>query len=138
MSTSTSTQKKPSRIISRSQAGFNLIEVMAALGILAFGILAVGSMQNTSLLGTTRAYNLTDGTTVAMDTMESILSLSYSHSDLDLGTRQLEAQGRFTPQVTVTQPADNTKLIAVRVTWVEAGGGEKSTTITSIKNSLPF
>lgn len=134
----TNTQEKPSITIRRSQAGFNLIEVMVALGILAFGILAVASMQQRSLLGTSTAYSLTDGTTAAVDTMERLLSLTYSHPDLELGTNQLADQGRFRRTVTVSQPAANTKLVTIEVTWTEPGGAERSTSLTSIKNALPF
>lgn len=39
-----------------AQAGFTMVEVMVALAILAFGILAVASMQTSSLSGTRKAH----------------------------------------------------------------------------------
>ncbi len=117
----------------RSQAGFNLIEVMVALGILAFGILAIASMQESSLLGTSRAYNLTDGTTVAMDRMESLIARAYTDPLLNLGTYSAAIR-RFNTSWTVAQGSTaNTKTITVTVNWQEAGGASKSTTITCVK-----
>ena len=120
-----------------SQAGFNLIEIMVALGILAFGILAIASMQESSLLGTSRAYNLTDGTTEAMDRMESLISLAYTNSDLSDGDHGPTTSGRFTTSWTVDEDAPNRiKTITVTVIWSEAGGAQKSTSLTCIKNRL--
>lgn len=117
----------------RSQAGFNLIEVMVALGILAFGILAVASMQESALLGTSKASKLTEGTTVAMDQMESLLARAYTDPLLNIGTPPEETRGRYNVSWTVAQDAVNTKTITVTVTWNEAGGATKSTTLTCVK-----
>ena len=121
----------------RSQAGFNLIEIMVALGILAFGILAIASMQESSLLGTSRAYNLTDGTTEAMDRMESLMALAYTNASLANGNHGHTTNGNFTTTWNVSEDAPNrVKTITVTVIWSEAGGAQKSTTLTSIKNRL--
>ena len=37
----------------KNEKGFTLVEVMVAVAILSFGILAVAAMQNAALLGTT-------------------------------------------------------------------------------------
>ena len=126
---------QPSR--TPSQAGFNLIEVMVALGILAFGILAIASMQEASLLGTSRAFGVTDGTTVAMDQMERLITRAYTHTDLNQGNHGPVTSGRYTTTWTVNEDAPNRiKTITVTVTWNEAGGAAKSTTLTCIKNRL--
>lgn len=132
-------KSKQSRLSVRSdyQEGFNLIEVMVALSILAFGILAIASMQESSLLGTSRAYNLTDGTTVAMDHMERLTSLAYTNSDLNHGTHGPSSEGRFNITWEVDEDSSNRiKTITVNVTWSDAGGAQKSTTLTTIKNRL--
>lgn len=127
----------------QSQAGFNMIEVMVALGILAFGILAVASMQESSLLASSRAYNVTDGTSVAMDRMENLVGLAFTDSrltDTNGAFGAPETQGRFTIDYAVEQN-DGTlpggcKLITVRVRWTEAGGAGKSTLLTCTKENI--
>ncbi len=121
----------------RSEAGFNLIEVMVALGILAFGILAIASMQESSLLGTSRAFGVTDGTTVAMDQMERLMTRAYTHPDLNDGNHGPTVNGRYTTTWVVTEDAPNRiKTITVTVNWNEAGGAGKSTSLTCIKNRI--
>ena len=60
-----------------NEKGFTLIEVLLALGILSFGLLAVAAMQNTALLGTGRSKSVTEATTVAMDRMERIFAIPF-------------------------------------------------------------
>ena len=133
----------PQRDNRHSQAGFNLIEVMVALGILAFGILAVASMQESSLLATSRAYNITDGTSVAMDRMENLVGLAFTDprlNDTNGAYGAAEISGRFTVDYAVEQNdgvlPSGCKLITVRVRWTEAGGASKSTRLTCIKESI--
>lgn len=130
------------------QSGFNLIEVMVALGILAFGILAIASMQETSLRTTGKAYNLTDGTSVAMDAMEDLIAKAYNDNDLDRtvnGDYELwpdDPPDRFTIDYAVTTDADDPNLpsgckeIRVRVTWTDAGGGSRSTELVCTKQRI--
>jgi type IV pilus assembly protein PilV len=72
------TFKDGSRKMVKGQKGFTLVEVMVALGILAFGILAVASMQSAALLGTSKSNAVTQATTVGMDRMERLLALPFS------------------------------------------------------------
>lgn len=65
----------------KREKGFTLIEVMVALFILTIGILAVASMQNSSLLGTARSNAVTLATNVAMDRMERLLSFPFNTWD---------------------------------------------------------
>jgi len=62
----------------KNERGFTLVEVMVALGILSFGVLAVASMQNTSLLGTARSNSVTTATNIAMDRMERLMALPFN------------------------------------------------------------
>ena len=126
----------------KSQKGFTLIEIMVGLGILAFGILAVASMQTASLTGTSKAYSVTDATTVAMAQLEQLMSLSYSHSDLTDGnhpsTTVTDTTGRYRIEWTCDDdlPVTNTKTIQVVVSWDEPGGVAKSTELTYIKRDV--
>jgi prepilin-type N-terminal cleavage/methylation domain-containing protein len=65
----------------KREKGFTIIEIMVALFILTIGILAVASMQNSSLLGTAKSNAVTQATNVAMDRMERLLSLPFSTWD---------------------------------------------------------
>ena len=129
------------------QSGFNLIEVMVALGILAFGILAIATMQESSLLASSRAYNITDGTCVAMDQMENMVSMAFTdprladtNGDYDHDVHPPLTQGRFTIDYAVEQNdgvlPTGCKLISVRVQWNEAGGARKTTVLTCTKERI--
>jgi len=75
------TFKDGNRKMVKGQRGFTLVEVMVSLGILAFGILAVASMQSAALLGTSKSNAVTQATTVGMDRMERLLSLPFTTWD---------------------------------------------------------
>ena len=111
----------------KAGGGFTLIEVMIALGILAFGILAIASMQSTSLSGTFRARNVTGASTVGQDRIEILMGIPYDDPDLASGAHTPETVtiGNYTYDVGWTvsddQPIDNTKTIDVTVQWQEKG-----------------
>ncbi len=73
--------KDGNRKTGKGERGFTLVEVMVALGMLAFGILAVASMQSAALLGTSKSNAVTQATTVAMDRMERLLALPFTTWD---------------------------------------------------------
>jgi Tfp pilus assembly protein PilV len=108
---------------------------MVALGILAFGILAIASMQTASLGGTNLAASTTEANTVAMDRLERLMPLAYTHADLSNGAHPAITQGRFTISWNVTTGTGhltNTKTVAVTVQWNEKGT-PKTSTLTYIK-----
>lgn len=122
----------------RRQGGFTLVEVMVALGILAFGILAIASMQTSSLGGTNLAASTTEATTLAMDRLERLMLLAYTHADLNDGAHTPITQGRYTISWNVTTGTGhltNTKTIAVTVQWDEKGA-PKTSTLTYIKMDI--
>jgi len=131
--------QKEKPYVQKQDRGFTLIEVLVALGILAFGILAIASMQTTSLGGTSRSRNLTQATHVAMDQMEKLLPLSYSSL--------LTEDGSFTEtyydidydidiDVEPNNGIDNTATVTVTVTWDEKGVERKPLQLTYLKNQL--
>jgi prepilin-type N-terminal cleavage/methylation domain-containing protein len=63
----------------KSERGFTLVEVMIALGILSFGVLAVASMQSSALLGTSRSNSVTVATNIATDRMERLMAIPYDN-----------------------------------------------------------
>lgn len=58
--------------------GFTILEVLVALAILAFGILAVATMQATAIKGNSQAIRVSEGITLAQDKAEELTRLSYS------------------------------------------------------------
>ena len=65
-----------------SGSGFTLIEVMIALTIFSIGLLAVYSMQLSSIKGNTLARASTENVNAAAAKAEYLMSLPYDHADL--------------------------------------------------------
>jgi len=66
----------------KKEAGFTLMEILIAIAILAFGLLAVATMQAWSIKGNSQAIGITEGITLAQDKIEEFISLDYNHTDL--------------------------------------------------------
>lgn len=64
------------------QNGFTIVEVLVALVVLTIGILGVFAMQIASVGGNNLAVRITRATTWADDTVETLMSRAYSHTDL--------------------------------------------------------
>jgi prepilin-type N-terminal cleavage/methylation domain-containing protein len=67
------------KLLQKNERGFTLVEVMIALGILSFGVLAVASMQSSALLGTSRSNSVTIATNIATDRMERLMAIPYDN-----------------------------------------------------------
>ena len=126
-----------------NEAGFTLLEVIAAIAILCFGLLAVATMQTGAIQGNYTARIQTEGTTWGQDRMERLLALSYSDAILTdtAGSFTADpfapAQPGYTIEYLVDDdnPTPNAKLIQVRVTWQDKGVS-RTNTLTSVKPSL--
>ena len=66
-----------------AEQGFTLIEVMAAIVILTFGLLAVGSMQISAMRGNFMGGNTSIALSLTSQKMEDLLNKPYNHADLD-------------------------------------------------------
>lgn len=67
----------------RHEKGFTLLEVMIALFILAFGLLAIATMQATAIKSNSQAMGLTEAANLAQDRMERLMSLAYTDPSLE-------------------------------------------------------
>ncbi|WDP90962.1 MAG: prepilin-type N-terminal cleavage/methylation domain-containing protein [Desulfobacter sp.] len=67
----------------KDNSGFTLIEALIAMMVLSIGILALSTMQISSVEGNATANRLTIADTVAGDCYEHLLSLPYDHDSLD-------------------------------------------------------
>jgi type IV pilus assembly protein PilV len=65
-----------------NQNAFSLIEILIAISIFSIGILAVVSLQISSMDLNTSSRRLTDATALASERMERLLALPYTHEDL--------------------------------------------------------
>ena len=69
----------------KTEQGSALLEVVVAISILAIGLLAVASMQVAAIRGNSFAGNVTEGTCLASDRLEKLMSQTYDHADLTAG-----------------------------------------------------
>lgn len=102
--------------------GFSLIEVLIALIFLAIGILAIASLQITSVRGNFFSNNLMQATYVAQDRLEFLKSLPYDSSRLAQGNYKPDPDGPVTVSGIVfnrsyTVSDAGYKLIDYTVTW---------------------
>ena len=103
----------------QSEDGFTLIEMMMALVILGIGIMSVVGLQTRDMAYNNTSRHQTQGYTWAMDRMERLRGLDYTHADLAVAAHS-EAQGPYTVRWTVTDNATiipNTKRVDVQVQW---------------------
>jgi type IV pilus modification protein PilV len=64
------------------ESGFTLIEVLVAIVILMFGLLAVGTMQISAMRGNFMGGNTSIALSLASQKMEDILIKDFNHADL--------------------------------------------------------
>jgi type IV pilus assembly protein PilV len=108
----------------RKPKGFTLIEVVAGLIILVIGLLAIATMQITSMKGGYFSSNLTQATVFAQDKLEYLNNLSYTDSNLNGGHHNEGAISGtiFLRQYYVVEDAGNSiKTITVIVNWADRG-----------------
>ena len=67
---------------SLGESGFSLIEVLVAVTIFAAGLLAVASMQLSSVTGNFSARTATESTALVQEKVETFFTLPYTHDDL--------------------------------------------------------
>jgi prepilin-type N-terminal cleavage/methylation domain-containing protein len=65
------------------QEGYTLIEILIAIAILAFGLMAVATMQVTAIKTNAIASGISQGLTLGQAKVEELMNLSYNHSELD-------------------------------------------------------
>jgi type IV pilus modification protein PilV len=110
--TSYRTEKRPD-----NTQGFTLIEVMIAIAVLTIGLLAIGSVQISSINGNTTGKMTSQAATFAADQLERLLALDFDDANLEDGDTGQRQEGSYTINWTVADTATaNTRLITVTVT----------------------
>ena len=107
--------------VTSTEEGFSLIEVMVAMVIFAFGILAVLGMQVTAIRGGAQSQNLSDAASAGANMIETLISQDYAY--LADGTDTVG--GKYTLKWDVNENTSgeltDTKSIDLTVQWTEGG-----------------
>jgi type IV pilus assembly protein PilV len=130
--------------------GFTLVEVMIALVILAFGLLAMAAMQLTAMSGGRAGRHSTQAAVMARDQMETFQRLAWAN---------VAATGGWTAPVTVNSVPDGgsgteqgyalswritnvdanwIKNVDVRMTWNEPNITGRTLTLSSTRYNDPW
>jgi len=99
------------------EKGFTLVEAMMAMVVLSIGILAVISLQTTSVSGNANSRYLSEALVLLADQVESFQAMNFSNTALANGATGSSQNGVYTISWTVTDntiPA-NSKTITVTV-----------------------
>ena len=107
----------------QTEQGFTLLEVIIAISILTFGILAVASMQVSSIRGNSFAWGTSEASTLAVDRIEKLMELPYDDSQLSQGSHPPTPQGRYNISWNVFDDMiiSGTKTVVVTVAWTDRG-----------------
>jgi type IV pilus assembly protein PilV len=124
----------------RSQGGFSLIEVMIALAILAFGLLAMSGMQIHAMRGGASGRQSSQAAAIAQDKMEEFQRTAWTAlgntSGWSSGVTEAPTQGNQSYVVSwrIADVVTNaTKSIDVRVTWSEPRRPNRNLTVSSYR-----
>lgn len=119
--------------------GFSLIEVVIALAIFSFGLLAVVAMQSTSVKNKTFSNGMSQAMReINQSTAEQLLALSINATALTAGDHgpTTSADGLYETRYTVTDdtPTEDLKQVVITTTWSDFKGTH-SVGLTFIKDS---
>lgn len=122
----------------KKEQGFTLVEALVAIALLAFGLLAVASMQTGAIRGNFFASGTTEATAWAQNTLETLLALPYSDPDLTDGNHvDPNPPTGYTIQWDMVNDAvNNFKTVTVTVTYQGRWGTRPAFQLTCIKPQL--
>jgi len=108
--------------VPKKEKGFTLIDVLFAIAILAFGLLAVAKMQGSAIQGNFFAGGKTEAVTWAQDRMETLMALPYA--SVVPGGPVTQGNYDISWNVDDGNPITGCKLITVTVTPRIKGVGQ--------------
>ena len=141
-----------SRALRARPEGFTLLEIMIALAILGFGLLAMAAMQITAMSGGRAGRHTSQAAVVARDQMETFQRVAWNSA-------QLTATVGWSAPITVNNTPDGgagaeqsyavswrvtnvdpnwIKNVDVRVTWSEPNFAGRTLTISSTRYNDPW
>lgn len=112
------------------EQGFTLIEILFAVAVLAFGLLAVSSMQGSAIRGNLMALDRTEAVAWAQTQMESLMALPFANV-----VSGATVQGNYNISWQV-DPYGNAKLITVTVNYLEKGIARRPVVLTCVKPNV--
>jgi prepilin-type N-terminal cleavage/methylation domain-containing protein len=120
------------------EKGFTLIEVLFALAILAFGLLAVSSLQVSATWGNLMALDRTEAVVCAQTQMEALMALPFNDVVPGGPTVYPTFQGDYTINWNVANnnPITGCKLITVTVAYSERGIARRPVVLTCVKPNV--
>jgi len=125
-----------------AEAGFTIIDALIGISIFAIGLLAVASMQLSSVRNTTIGNVISQATMLANQKMEEVKTTPFD--DLDANPVQnennLDAEGNpggiFNRTTTIEAPPapldNHARKVQVEVQWNAVHGGNRSIVINSL------
>ena len=117
-----------------NEYGFTLIEVLFAVAVLAFGLLAVSSLQGSATRGNLMAFNRTEALTLAQTQMETLMALPYA--SVASGGPTVQGNYTITWNVIPGNPIPNCKLVTVTVGYSEKGIARRPVVLTCVKPNV--
>jgi len=115
------------------EQGFTLIEILFAVAVLAFGLLAVSSMQGSAIRGNLMALDRTEAVAWAQNQMEALMALPFN--DVVTGGPTVQGNYPITWNVIPGSPA-TCKLVTVTVNYSEKGIARRPVVLTCIKPNV--
>jgi prepilin-type N-terminal cleavage/methylation domain-containing protein len=142
--------KDAQKIMTFSQTGMSLVEVLVAIVLFSLGSLMVLTMTTSSFRANSNSHAIDESVNLGRVNMERLLSLDYTSGDLQDtnadGTAGLlsadvanadhnSASGRYRVvwNVANNTPVNGTKTLAVIVSW-QSNPGEKNVVFQTIKS----
>jgi prepilin-type N-terminal cleavage/methylation domain-containing protein len=116
------------------EQGFTLIEILIAVAVLAFGLLAVSSLQGGAIRGNLMALDRTEAVAWAQTQMESLMALPYANVVSGGPTVQDIYEINWT--VFPDDPIPNCKRIIVTVSYKEKGIQRGDVVLTCVKPNV--
>lgn len=115
------------------EQGFTLIEVLFAVAVLSFGLLAVSSLQGSAIRGNLMALDRTEAVAWAQNQVESLMALPYANV-----VSGATVQGNYTITWLVfdNDPIQNCKRVRVTVNYSEKGIARRPVVLTCVKPSV--
>ena len=113
----------------KNEKGYSLIEVLIAIVVLGIGILALATLQLSSIKGNAFSQHLTEANAITQNEMERLVSLQLTDPDLTSGNHTTTVTGGAAGStsyavlwnVQLDTPITNTKRINLTTTWNESG-----------------
>ena len=119
----------------RNDEGYTLIEMLIAIAILSVGLLAVATMQISSIRVNDTARKMTRRATVAQDRLEYLMSLGYTNAVLTSGTHT-DGSAPSGYSISWTVSTGGTLPPLTRLIRVNVSHGGKTTSMSNIKARL--